>query len=68
MQEPFGDVRASSALKLPSRARATMRLSRSVPMISTRALGSASRQTAAIGYASAPELPALQTFAAAARP
>ena len=50
----FGDVRASSAVKIPSRARATMRLSRSVPLISTGTPGIVSRQTAAIVYASAP--------------
>jgi hypothetical protein len=38
----------------PVAARATMRLSRSVPSISTRTLGDVSRQTAAIVYASAP--------------
>ena len=50
----FGAPRASSAVNVPSRARAIMRWSRSVPLISTRASGIDSRQTAASVYASAP--------------
>ena len=48
-----GAPRASRA-EAAGAARATMRWSRSVPVISTRARGIASRQTAASVYASAP--------------
>ena len=47
-------MRASSAVKRPARARATMRWSRSVPWISTRVSGIESVAIAASVKASAP--------------